>query len=286
MTSGLPSQEPFYYEDEIELREIIEIIRKRIWLVVLLPLVAALVAFGVSKYVIVPEYEASTQIALGTFGHEIYGNLAASKEILVSRDMLSQVLVDLRLTDEYRSTEDFAGPLSIEEVRGTRMLSIKYQHSDAARAKAVVEAVAARFLEQSNAIYAQKHELPAERLAKLQDEYAGTLDAYQDSLDTLVALEAMESSDAAILIARARVLDHLAADRSILLSLGEEIHTTEMALISMESTVVTDQPAVGIDPVNVRPMLNVAIALVLGGMVALGIVFVQEYFEKNPLESR
>lgn len=41
MTNGLPPQEAFYYEDEIELREIVEIIRKRIWLVILLPLVAA-----------------------------------------------------------------------------------------------------------------------------------------------------------------------------------------------------------------------------------------------------
>ena len=77
MASQIPSPE-VYYQDEIELREIIEIIHKRIWLVILLPLIAALTALGVSKFVIVPEYEASTKIALGTFAHEIYGNVAAS----------------------------------------------------------------------------------------------------------------------------------------------------------------------------------------------------------------
>lgn len=283
MTNGLPPQEAFYYEDEIELREIVEIIRKRIWLVILLPLVAALVAFGVSKYIIVPEYEASTKIALGTFGHEIYGNLAASKEILAGRELLGQVLDDLGLVDEYKSIEDFAKPLTIEEVRGTRMLTIKYQHSDASRAQAIVDTMIVRFIEQSDEIYMQKYELLAERLAKLQAEHASTLDTYEDAQGILDALESMESSDAEIALARARVVDHLAKDRGVLLSLGDKIHSTEMALLTMEKTVVIDKPAVGIDPVNVRPLLNVAIALVLGGMVALGIVFVQEYFEKNPL---
>ena len=286
MTSQLPPQDAYYYQDEIELREIIKIIRKRIWLVVLLPLIAAIVAFGASKFVIVPEYEASTQIALGTFGHEIYGNLAASKEILSSRDLLVRVVDDLGLRSQYRSVEDFAKPISIEEVRNTRMLAISYQHSDPAQAQAVVQAIVAQFLNQSDAIYSQKRSLLEQRLAELQGDYDKTQSTYQDSMDTLQALERVPSSDSEVALARARVIDYLAKDEALLLSLSSQIHDTRVALSNMENTVVIDQPAVGIDPVNVRPMLNTAIALVLGGMVALGLVFVLEYFEKNPLQAK
>jgi capsular polysaccharide biosynthesis protein len=46
-----------------------------------------------------------------------------------------------------------------------------------------------------------------------------------------------------------------------------------------------EEPLVGADPINIRPVFNTAIAIVLGGMVALGLVFILEYFEKNPLQS-
>jgi capsular polysaccharide biosynthesis protein len=96
MSSQEVSQE-IYYQDEIELREIVATIRKHIGLVIILPLVAALIALTVSKFVIVPEYEASSKIALGTISHDLYGNVAASKEILLSRDLLNQVYEDLKL---------------------------------------------------------------------------------------------------------------------------------------------------------------------------------------------
>ena len=73
--------------------------------------------------------------------------------------------------------------------------------------------------------------------------------------------------------------------RDLLVALGSEIHEVQVQLSDLEKTTIIEQPVVGIDPVNVRPLLNTAIALVLGGMVALGVVFILEYFEKNPLQS-
>jgi capsular polysaccharide biosynthesis protein len=274
-----------YYQDEIELREIVEIIRKRIWLVVLLPLIAALVALGVSKFVIVPEYEASTRIVLGTFAHEIYGSVAASKEILLNRDLLSDVYEELNLHDQYRTVEGFAKKVSVEEVRNTRMLSVKYQDSDPMRAQSVVQAVTGRFLDLSDAVYTEKRALLEERLAELEANYKYIESTYRNSLETLEVLEAIEAKSAEVALARARTIDYLARSEASLLSVSAQIHSMETGLAALEKTRIIEQPDVGSDPVNVRPMLNTAIALVLGGMVALGLVFVMEYFEKNPLST-
>lgn len=286
MTSQVPPQEAYYYQDEIELREIIEIIRKRIWLVVLLPLVAALVAFGVSKFIVIPEYEASTKIALGTFDHPIYGNVASSREILTSNDLLSEVLEDLRIGGQYKSVEEFAKLVSVDSIRDTRMLTISYHDNDPHLAREVVQTIAGHFMERSLAAYHQRKSLLEERLKNLQINYVDAQNTYQALIDTLAALEAVEHSDAEIALARARIIDYLVKEEGSLLALSSEIHGTEVTIANLENTTVIDQPAVGIDPVNIRPMLNTAIALVLGGMVALGLVFILEYFEKNPLQPR
>ena len=285
MTTATSPREGYYYEDEIELREIIAIIKKRFWLVVILPLIAAVAAFGVSKFVVVPVYEASAQISLGNFGHAIYGEITPSIEMLKSRDFLNEVLNGLGLVNEYRSVQDFAKGISIEEVRGTRMLAIKYEHHDTVRANAVVETVVQRFLERSDHAYNQRYALLSSRLARLKEEQATAEAVYYDLLETLNTLESMDFSEPEIALARARVIDHLANDRNLLLSLDGEIHNSRMSLLGLEKTMIIDTPMVGLDPINVRPMLNVAIALVLGGMVALGIVFILEYFESNPLKA-
>ena len=187
MTSQVPPQEAYYYQDEIELREIIEIIRKRIWLVILLPLVAALVAFGVSKFIVIPEYEASTKIALGTFDHPIYGNVASSREILTSNDLLSEVLEDLRIGGQYKSVEEFAKLVSVDSIRDTRMLTISYHDNDPHLAREVVQTIAGHFMERSLAAYHQgslswkRAEEPADQLCR-RSEYVSGVDRYPCSL--------------------------------------------------------------------------------------------------------
>ncbi|NMB45639.1 MAG: hypothetical protein GX998_04425 [Firmicutes bacterium] len=284
MASQIPAHDT-YYQDEIELREIVEVIRKRIWLVILIPLIAALTALGVSKFIIVPEYAASTGIALGSFVHEIYGNVAASKEVLMSRDLLRQVYQDLDLHNEYSSVDDFAQTISVEDIRNTRILNIRYQDSDPERAQKVVQTIADRFLELSDEVYTAKRALLEERLLDLQEAHHEVGVTYQNTLETLKALEAAETQNAETALARARIIDYLVKGETSLVALGSEIHEVQVQLSDLEKTTIIEQPMVGIDPVNARPLLNTAIALVLGGMVALGVVFILEYFEKNPLQS-
>lgn len=282
----MPSQEVYrepYYQDEIELREIVAIIRKHIWLVIILPLIAALAALTVSKFIIIPEYEASSKVALGTVSHDLYGNVVASKEILLSRDLLSQVYKELDLDTQYRSIDEFAKRVSVEEIRNTRILTIRYQDSDVQRAQAVIENITSQFLDLSGDIYTHRRALLEERLSQLEASYHNAEATYQNSLATLEALEATESTDSETALARARIIDYLAKGETTLMTLSAGIHEVQTALAGMEQTRIIEQPMVGSDCINVRPMLNTAIALVLGGMVALGLAFIREYFEKNPL---
>ncbi len=274
-----------YYDDEIDLREIVKIIRKRIKLIIVLPLIAALAAFGVTKFLIVPRYEAAAKLALGTFGHDIYSNVAASKEVLLSRDLLSRVYQELGLQNVYPSVEDFAEKVSVEQVASTRMLSIRYQDTDSQRAQNVVANIAAQFMELSANAYTQARQLLMERVAELEANYKDAEVTYRNSLETLASLESLEPQDTNIALARARVIDYLARGEALLMSISTALYEAQLELSTLEDVRIVEEPFVGVDPINIRPVLNTAIAFILGGMVALGLVFILEYFEKNPLES-
>ena len=274
-----------YYDDEIDLREIVKIIRKRIKLIIVLPLIVALAAFGVTKFLIVPRYEAAAKLALGTFGHDIYSNVAASKEVLLSRDLLSRVYQELGLQNVYPSVEDFAEKVSVEQVASTRMLSIRYQDTDSQRAQNVVANIAAQFMELSANAYTQARQLLMERVAELEANYKDAEVTYRNSLETLASLESLEPQDTNIALARARVIDYLARGEALLMSISTALYEAQLELSTLEDVRIVEEPFVGVDPINIRPVLNTAIAFILGGMVALGLVFILEYFEKNPLES-
>ena len=274
-----------YYDDEIDLRELVEIIRKRMKLIIVLPLIAALLAFGVTKFVIVPKFEASAKIALGTFSHDIYSNVATSREVLVSRDFLFQVYQELGLDDVYTSVEDLVKKVSVENVANTRMLSIKYQDTDPQRAQKVVNSIVVRFMGLSNEAYEKAEQLLMQRIAELEAAYEDAKATHDNLLSTLASLEALQVEDAEIALARARIVDYLPRVESLLMSLSGELHDAQLKLSTLENVRIIEEPFVGLNPVNIRPMFNTAIALVLGGMVALGLVFILEYFEKNPLKS-
>lgn len=274
-----------YYDDEIDLREIVEIIRKRIKLIIILPLIAALAAFGVTRFMIVPKFEASAKIALGTLEHDIYGNVAASKEVLLSRDLLSRVYHEVGLQSIYPSVEDLVEKISVQQVANTRMLSITYRDTEPQRAQKVVESIVARFMDLSANAYAQAKHLLMQRIAELETNYDDAELTYRNSLLTLESLESLDVQDAETALARARVIDYLARSEALLMSISTAMHEAQRELSGLENVRIVEEPFVGLDPVNIRPMFNTAIALVLGGMVALGLVFILEYFEKNPLKS-
>jgi len=274
-----------YYDDEIDLREIVEIIRKRIKLIIILPLLAAIAAFGVTKFLIIPKFEASAKIALGTFEHDILSNATASREVLLSRNLLSEVHRDLRLQELYPSVEDFVEKVSVGTVANTKMLTITYRDSDPQRAQRVVESIVAGFTERSETAYTQAKDLLIQRIAELEANYEDAELMYRNSLSTLETLESLESQDAETALARARIIDYLARGEERLLSISAALHEAKVELSGLENVRIVEEPLVGADPINIRPVFNTAIAIVLGGMVALGLVFILEYFEKNPLQS-
>lgn len=197
-------------EMELDLHEVFMILRRRLWMLLALPLVAAVTAFLASAYLIAPTYEASTTLWViqeGGAGQISYNDLLLNRnltktyaEVARSRTVLQQAIGRLGLE---LTVDELADRLTTSAVRDTEIISLKVQDGGPVRAAEIVNAVAA---------------------------------AFQEQIRTYMKVENVAVVDAAV------------------------------------------PPT---DPVKPRVLMNTAVALVLGGMLAVGLAFLLEYLDTS-----
>lgn len=121
----------------MELKEYISIIIKRIWLIILLPIIASIVSGYISFYIIEPVYEANTTLYIinKSSGSEFsiaYNDLLVGqqlvkdyKEIVKSRRITSEVIEELGLKNITPSK--LAEKINVNAKNDTRLIEIKVQ---------------------------------------------------------------------------------------------------------------------------------------------------------------
>lgn len=196
-------------EQELDLREILHIIRRRLWLLIALPVVAGLVAGVVSMYVLTPVYSASTTLWVikeGGAAQINYNDLLLSRnltktyaEVAKSRATMAEVIRTQGLTGV--TVDDLQEKLTVTPVRDTEIIAFTVQDTDPAMAARLADGIAVAFKEQIK------------------------------------------------------------------------------SYMKVENVVVVDPAMVPADPIKPRKTMNVAVALVLGAMAAVGLAFVLEYLD-------
>lgn len=143
-------------QQELDLRDILHIIRRRLWLLVALPLLAGLVAGIISQFVLVPVYSASTTLWVikdGGTSQLNYNDLLLSRnltktyaEVARSRAVMVDVIKSLDLQGV--AVADLQQKLTVTPVRDTEILAFSVQDPSPTMAAKLADAVAAAFQEQ------------------------------------------------------------------------------------------------------------------------------------------
>lgn len=135
----------------MELMELLAVLRRRLWTIVLVPLVAALTAAGVSLYVLQPTYEAKTTLwVVKTDGAALdYNTLLFNRnltktygEVAHSRSVANQVIQQLGLAESAASLQS---RVKVNPVRDTELIAITVTDGDPDRAAAITNTLAAVF---------------------------------------------------------------------------------------------------------------------------------------------
>lgn len=137
-----------YYDDEIELRDLIRPLWRRRWLITAI-FVAAVVTAAVLSYLMAPVYQMHTLVSLGRFDTPIYASPGPAREIILSDDFIREVVDDLKLDIPRERYRAFKETIKVEAVKDTNMLKISVETTDRAEGKAILEQVFQNFYARS-----------------------------------------------------------------------------------------------------------------------------------------
>ena len=200
-------------EETISLRELFAVLRKRLWLIVLITIIAATVSAVISFFVLTPVYESKTQILVNQAKNDqqLYSNQTVQtnvqlintyNDIITSPAILDKVIKELKLD---KSAQTLSGQIQVTNAKDSQVAQIVVKDTSAKRATEIANTTASVF----------KKEVP-----KLMN------------------------------VDNVKVLSKA--------SFGESA-----------------------SPVKPQPLLNVAIAIVVGLMVGVGLSFLLEYLDNT-----
>ncbi|MGB7604377.1 MAG: Wzz/FepE/Etk N-terminal domain-containing protein [Lutisporaceae bacterium] len=145
-------------EDTIDIRELFLIIKKRLWLILLITLITTFIAVIFSFYILQPVYQANTTLYVGkninvegSMGYQdvlMSGQLVKDyRELAKSRLVSNLVISELGLKDI--DTKVITDMLGVNLKSETRIIEITAQHTDPELAKQVANKVADVFKRKS-----------------------------------------------------------------------------------------------------------------------------------------
>ncbi|MEH7263867.1 Wzz/FepE/Etk N-terminal domain-containing protein [Priestia megaterium] len=140
-------------EETINLREMFQVLRKRLWLIVLITLIAATISAVVSFFVLTPVYESKTQILVNQAKNDqqLYNNqtvqtnvqlISTYNDIIKSPAILDKVIKELKLDS---SAQSLSGQIQVTNAQESQVAQIVVQDTSAKRATQIANTTASVF---------------------------------------------------------------------------------------------------------------------------------------------
>ncbi|MEZ4869894.1 MAG: polysaccharide biosynthesis tyrosine autokinase [Caldilineaceae bacterium] len=271
--------------DFIEIRKVAEMIRRRLWLVVLLTVTAAAIGYGASQWQ-TPVYEATTTIMVG----QLIQADQLSKTDLLTNEVLAQTYTDmalrqpilqgvvytLGLPDHWRTLKSH---INAKLVEGTQFIQITAEADSTELARALADEVVHQLslfrpTPAPTQTTLDEQTIINEQLANLQTK----IELGQARLQTMEA--ASVKSFEAQSIQQVQELQVAIKTLEGLISQWEDTYAQLFASLQTEShsnalTVIEPAQAAA-KPIWPRTDLNIALAGAIGFLLALGLVLVLE----------
>ncbi|MEH7289115.1 Wzz/FepE/Etk N-terminal domain-containing protein [Priestia megaterium] len=140
-------------EETISLRELFAVLRKRLWLIVLITIIAATVSAVISFFVLTPVYESKTQILVNQAKNDqqLYSNQTVQtnvqlintyNDIITSPAILDKVVKELKLD---KSAGDLSSQIQVTSAQDSQVAQIVVQDTSAKRATEIANTTASVF---------------------------------------------------------------------------------------------------------------------------------------------
>jgi capsular exopolysaccharide synthesis family protein len=268
----------------VETKRYTKLLRRWVWLIVLLPVLGMLGATGISATT-TRVYSASTKLLIDQSPNSSasldYNSLLSSQliaktysEMLNVRPVLEKVIAKLNLKTD---PETLAKHVSTSVIRDTQLIELSVQDTDPVRAANTANELVAEFSRQNRDIQESRYSATSQTVQQELTIVQADIDRTQASIDPLKNV-----TDPAKVAERDRLEALLAGyhnSYATLLKSLEEVRLAESQTANNLVVVESAQP----DPRAVQPKttLNIVLGFVLGLFLALAFVLVKDYFDES-----
>ncbi|WP_227762478.1 Wzz/FepE/Etk N-terminal domain-containing protein [Zhaonella formicivorans] len=270
--------------DEIDLRDIIMVIwrRRKTILTIFLVTVIAATAFAFLQE---PVYKMSSTISLGNYNSNIYTNPAGAKEVLLSDNVLMEVIKQLGLDVKPEEYRQFKEKISVDIVKDTSFIQIAVKEKDRVLGKKIIEQMVAIYTNLSLKDYTNHEKLISQQLATINQQLKEKEEELNLAKKFITTLENDPGIDETKKEIRTNeVYNYLREIDSQRIALLDRYLSLQKEKDALEHVKVINPVRIPQYPVAPQKKVIVAVAMVLGLMVGLFVAFIQDYFKRNPID--
>ena len=285
-----------YHPDQTlqaDLRQYIALLWQWAWLIVLAGVLAGGAAFITSKLQD-PVYQAKTKLLINeapsTTTSEYTAILTSERlartysELMTEDPILEAVIEQLDLDLDQDETdgdilEALTGATEVQLIRDTQLIELSVEDTDPEMAARIANTIVEEFIEQNQALQSSRF---AESKTSLEEEMARIQGQIHNALLTIDELGDTPADQQQ----RDRLESDIAQYRQTHAGLLQSYEQIRVAEAQTTSNVIQVKPAAAPEkPIRPRVLMNTALAAVVGGMLAVGAIFLVEALDdtlKNP----
>ena len=270
---------PEIQEEEIDLREYINVLLKRRNIIILIFLIAIITAAIVSYFAISPIYQSFMVFSVAKIDGSPIINITEALEIMKSNVVLDEVINRMDLEE---TTKQLSSQVTTENLKGTNFIKISVVADSPERAKNLIENIADVFIEQKQSEYQEKVKLIEDRLKIVEEQIAEFEKNIQEIEKTKKKIAALEGlSEGERQFQTSLLLSSSVTERELYNTLSEQANNLKASLKSCEDFKIINYAQLPTAPIKPNIKLNILIAGVLGLFVGIFVAFFLEFWQKG-----
>jgi capsular polysaccharide biosynthesis protein len=266
-------------EEEIDLREYINVLLKRKGIIILIFLIAVITTAIVSYFVISPIYQSSMVFCVAKIDDQPVINITETLEIMKSNIVLDEVINRMGLEG---TTKQLSSQITTESLKGTNFIEVSVAADSPERAKNLVENIVEVFIEQNQSEYHEIVKLVGDRLKIIEKQIAEFEKNIQEIEKTKKKIAtAEELSEGERQFQTSLLLSSSVTERELHNTLSEQANSLKVSLKNCEDFKIINYTQLPVAPIKPNIKLNILIAGVLGLFVGIFVAFFLEFWQKG-----
>ena len=270
---------PEIQEEEIDLREYINVLLKRKGIIILIFLIAVITATLVSYFAISPVYQSSMVFSVAKIEGRPVINITEALEIIKSNVLLDEVINRMDLEE---TAKQLSSQITTENLKSTNFIEISVVTSSPEKAKSIVKNIVEIFIKQNQSEYREKVKLIENRLKILEEqiaEFEKNILEIEKTKKKIAATE--ELSEGERQFQTSLLLNSSVTERSLYYDLSNQANNLKASLKSCEDFKIINYAQLPAVPIKPNKKLNILIAGVLGLYIGIFVAFFLEFWQKG-----